>query len=157
MKRLFTSDSVAAPQPAAAPLARRTVQGGLALLLLLGATAARPAQAQPGQPLVTVENADAESIRVRVANPGQQPSRVQIVRLATRNTVFAETYSAPTYGHRFNFRDLRPGRYALLMNVGPEAYRYVLQVDNNSACRGAVVRTVKARGPKSTSLATASL
>lgn len=145
MKRLHISPAFFLTTPTAAGLAQRTRHVALGLLTLAAFLAADPAHAQQPRPLVTVENADAESIRVRVANPTQQPGRVQIVRLATGTTVFADTYAAAAYGHRFNFRNLSAGRYALLMQVGGEAYRYVLQVDHAAAGRGAMVRTVKAR------------
>lgn len=117
-------------------------------LLAFGlAGAASPAQAQQASP-VSIESPDAESIRVRIANPASQPGRIQVMRLRNGHVLFEEAYSSATYGHRFNFSKLPAGRYAVLMNVGARYFRYTLEVQPDASKKSVVVRNVKARLPR---------
>jgi hypothetical protein len=130
----------------------------LVALLLLGLSSAPALAAQPTEATspVTVQTIDAEHIRVRIDNPAGQPGRVQVVRLSSGQTLFEEAYTA-AYGHRFSFRDLPRGRYALLMTVGGRQYRYTVQVPGGHPADAPVaIRSIKVRLPK-TEVATAAL
>lgn len=119
----------------------------LAGLLLGLATAARPASAQHAAP-ITITSPNAESIRIRIDNATQQPGRVQVVSLSSGQVLFNETYDAPAYGKRLNFRGLAAGRYALLLYTAGTQYRYTLQVQSGPAGQTVSVRHLKARGPQ---------
>lgn len=96
-----------------------------AFTLALAALSTLAAQAQQA-PTVQVQHADAESIRVRIV---QAPAgRVRVVSLGSGQTLFDEAYASTAYGHRLNFRQLRPGRYALLVEAGSSRYRYTVHL-----------------------------
>jgi hypothetical protein len=124
------------------------------------ATLALPFATQAGTPVetpatqpVSVQALDAQNIRVRIDNPAQLNGRVQVVRLVNGQTLFDESFAATPYGHRFNFRDLPAGRYALTMTVGAQLYRYTMEV----ACNGqpVAIRAIKVRLPKAETLTAA--
>ncbi|GAB2944290.1 hypothetical protein GCM10027048_06310 [Hymenobacter coalescens] len=137
---------------------RSVVQVSCVALLTLGVHAA--ASAAPGvpapQPPVSVQAIDHESVRVRIANPAQQTSRVQVVRLSSGQVLFDEAHADVAYGHRFNFRHLPAGRYSLLMTVGPQQYRYTMEVQSGGSTPAVAIRSIKVRLPKATA-ATAAL
>jgi hypothetical protein len=125
--------------PRATTLARLALPG----LLLLGLTA----QARPDDP-VTVTTPDAEHVRVRIAAPTGQRGRVQVRRLSSGQVLFDEAYAAPAYGHRFSFRDLPAGRYALLVQAGGRRYRYTFRLQQGPAGPVVTLRTLRTRGPE---------
>ncbi|WP_303309805.1 hypothetical protein [Hymenobacter sp. BT730] len=150
---LFSSRASSLASSVRRHLGRFTFVGLLSLGL---ASAVNPAQAQQASP-VSVESTDAESIRVRIFNPASQAGgRVQVVRVRNGHVLFDQAYSAAAYAHRFNFRQLPAGRYVLLMHVGPQYYRYSLEVQPNASSQSVVVRHMKARLPR-LSLASAGL
>ena len=100
-----------------------------AVALALPLMAAPTAQAQQVAPVQLVQ-AGASSFQVRIANPGQEPGRVQVVQLSTDQVLFSEATTAPAYGHRFGFGTLPSGSYAVLVQVGAARYRYAVQVRN---------------------------
>lgn len=128
-------------------VAPRVLARSFALAGLLLALAARPAAAQSAGP-VTVTSPSAECIRVRIDNAARQPGRVQVVSLSSGQVLFDETYDAPAYGNRFNFRGLAAGRYALLLYAAGTQYRYILQVRPGLVGQTVAVRHLKARGPQ---------
>ncbi|MBD2717123.1 hypothetical protein KBK19_18920 [Microvirga sp. STR05] len=140
MRRFSLAVSAAAPRP----LTRSVALAGL--LLALAATAS-PAQAQHASP-VSVTSPDAESIRVRINQAARQPGRVQVVSLGSGQVLFDEAYDAPAYGHRFNFRTLPAGRYALLLHAASTHYRYTLQVQPGPTGQTVAVRQLKVREPQ---------
>ncbi|MCB2378555.1 hypothetical protein LGH70_13225 [Hymenobacter sp. BT635] len=134
---------ICAALAAAARLAARPVV--LAGLLALAATS--PAHAQQS-PTVALTSPDAESLRVRIASPAPLPGRVQVISLSSGQVLFDEAYAAPVYQHRFCFRNLPTGRYALLLNAAGTQYRYTLHMAAGAAGLALTVRTLKARGPQ---------
>ncbi|MBG8556391.1 cupredoxin domain-containing protein [Hymenobacter guriensis] len=117
-------------------------------LLALGAFSFPHAtQAQQETP-VTLETPTAETVRIRIQNPAQQRGSVQVVSVQTGQLLFKEQYAAPAYGHRFDFRNLAAGRYALVVRVGKDCYRYTVQVAPAAADLPLVVRAVKTRQSK---------
>ncbi|MGI4874990.1 MAG: hypothetical protein ACRYFX_27865 [Janthinobacterium lividum] len=98
------------------------------LLTLAGVSLAGPALAQTTPPPVRVTQAASQSLRVRIDNPRQLRGTVQVLRLANGQPLFEESYTAAAYGHRFDFDGVPAGRYALLLKVGSDRYRYVVQV-----------------------------
>ncbi|RYU81002.1 hypothetical protein [Hymenobacter persicinus] len=141
MKRLF---AVARPTSTLRFAARTLTLG---ILLLSGLGTAPRALAQHASP-VSVTSVDAESIRVRIDNAAGQPGRVQVLNLTSGQVLFDEAYSATAYGHRFNFRQLPAGPYALLLRAAGTQYRYTLQVQDGAAGTSVALRTIKARLPK---------
>ncbi|SHI39112.1 hypothetical protein SAMN02745146_0739 [Hymenobacter daecheongensis DSM 21074] len=127
--------------------ALRFVVRPLALAGLLLGLAARPAQAQQTTP-VTVTSADATSIRLRIDNAAHRPGRVQVLSRRSGQVLFDETFAAPAYGHRFNFRDLAAGRYVLLVQTGGRHYRYTFQTEQNPAGAGITLRMLRTQGPE---------
>jgi hypothetical protein len=109
--------------------------GATALLGLLLISGASPVRAQEtlvasAQQPVSVQQVDATRFRIRVANPELKAGQVQVVSLQTGHTLFAEAYKEQAYGHRFDFRDLRQGRYALVVKQGGRQHRYVIKVQD---------------------------
>lgn len=91
---------------------------------LLGTAVAQAQQLQP----VQVTQPDANSLRLRFDNPTQQPARLQVIRLATNEMLLNETHREPAYGTRLKFDTLPAGRYAVLLRLGRDRYRYTVQV-----------------------------
>ncbi|GAA4346180.1 hypothetical protein GCM10023185_00400 [Hymenobacter saemangeumensis] len=104
----------------------RSVSFATAVAVMFVAPA--PAQAQQVPNPVTLQKLDAENLRLRVANPAQQASRVEVVALTTGQPLFSQRYTDAAYGHRFNFHDLPTGSYALKLKVGAARYRYTIEV-----------------------------
>ncbi|MCR5888186.1 hypothetical protein LRS06_10500 [Hymenobacter sp. J193] len=118
-------------------------------LLALGALCfPHSTQAQQQTTPVTLETPTAETVRLRIQNPAQQRGSVQVVSVRTGQLLFKENYAAPAYGHRFDFRNLAAGRYALVVRVGEDCYRYTVQVAPATANLPLVVRPVKTRPSK---------
>ena len=148
MKRLLTPASIFSTSPRVLSPSGHLRRYALLGLLALGLTGApRWAQAQHTHP-VSVESADAESIRVRVKNPAQKAGQVQVISLRSGKMLYEEAYNTSAYGHRFSFQGMPAGRYALLLKVGARQYRYVLEVQPDATGSAVAVRTVKARMPK---------
>lgn len=97
--------------------------GFLGLFALLGtaAHAQQPAAVQVTQP-------DAVSLRLRLDNPTQQPARLQVIHLNNDNVVLNETHREAAYGTRLMFDTLPSGRYAVVLRLGRDDYRYTVQV-----------------------------
>jgi hypothetical protein len=120
-------------------------------ILLLGALAlgglslTTPAQAQQPASPVHLTQLNQASLRLRIANPSQQPSRVEVIHLNTGQPLFTETYKAASYGHRFDFQNLPTGRYALLLKVGSDRYRYTVEVATTAAGSSLAIRELATR------------
>ncbi|RTQ48537.1 hypothetical protein EJV47_16325 [Hymenobacter gummosus] len=121
--------------------------------LLAALAAPLTATAAPAEPPASVQALDHENIRVRIDNPARLSGRVQVVRLSNGQPLFDEAFAAEAYGHRFNFRDLPAGRYALTMTVGAQTYRYTMEVA--AAGQPVAIRTIKVRLPKTAALTAA--
>ena len=70
-------------------------------------------------------------MRVHIENAAQQPSRVEVVQLASGQTLYYETYRTAAYGHRFDFDGVPVGRYLVRFKVGRNRYRYTVQVNQD--------------------------
>ncbi|GAB3850891.1 hypothetical protein GCM10028822_16860 [Hymenobacter terrigena] len=89
------------------------------------------AQAQPSQP-VQVTQPDAASLRVRIYNAFSRPISMRVENLSTATYILDETHRLPAYGTLLKFNTLPSGRYALTLRVGPDRYRYTIQVENKA-------------------------
>ena len=111
---------------ASAPLLRAAVLSGLAILGCAGS-----ALAQEG-PSVKAKQANAQSLYLTIENPQQQPLRMQVLSLSQSQYVCLvdEVNRQSSYGSQLNFKGVPAGRYAVLLRVGRERYRYNVQVPN---------------------------
>ena len=156
MKRfLYPAYSVA--QALSAPYSVLLFGKRLCVSALLGLVLTGPAlaSAPDGTPVapVQVQSADEHSIRVRISNPAQQAGQVQVMRQGNGQVLFKEAYATTAYGHRFDFRNVSAGRYILLITMGPQQYRYVVQVQTTNQQPTVAIRAIKVRLPKAEALA----
>ncbi|WP_201983605.1 hypothetical protein [Hymenobacter rubidus] len=102
---------------------------------LFGAAAlAQPAHAQAPIPQpVQMTQVDAVSLRLRINNSGQQPAHLLVLHLDNQTCLLNETHREPAYGTLLKFDTLPAGRYAVILRVGADRYRYTVQVDNHKA------------------------
>ena len=73
----------------------------------------------------------ASSFRVRLANPTGQRLAVQVVQNSNGQVLFAQSTTAPAYGHRLDFGTLPTGSYAVVLQVGSTRTSYNILVNNN--------------------------
>lgn len=59
---------------------------------------------------------------------GEQPGRLQLVDAGTGAVLYNELNSQVSFGQRFNVRDLPDGRYAFVVSLGRQQYRYALSL-----------------------------
>jgi hypothetical protein len=100
-------------------------------IFALFAVASTAAQAQQPQP-VQVTQPDAASLRVRVYNASTKPISLRVENLNTGFYLLNQTHRLPAYGTLLKFNTLPSGRYALTLRVGPDHYRYTIQVENKT-------------------------
>jgi hypothetical protein len=100
-------------------------------IFALATVASTAAQAQQPQP-VQVTQPDAASLRVRIYNSSTRPISMQVENLATGFYLLNRTHRLPAYGTLLKFNTLPSGRYALTLRVGPDRYRYTIQVENKT-------------------------
>ncbi|GAB3873014.1 hypothetical protein GCM10028824_24080 [Hymenobacter segetis] len=100
-------------------------------IFVLATVTSFAAQAQQPQP-VQVTQPDAASLRVRIYNSSTRPIAMQVENLSTATLILNETHRLPAYGTLLKFNTLPSGRYALTLRVGPDRYRYTIQVDNKA-------------------------
>ena len=117
--------------------------------------AAAPVQAQSGAAPAALTQVDARSFRVRLANPGQQRLAVQVTQNSNGQVLFAQSTTAPAYGHRLDFGTLPTGSYAVLLQVGSTRSSYNILVNNTLQGALSVVCQPAAAAP-SVALAAAS-
>ena len=103
----------------------------LGLLAVVGSAGA--AQAQQAQPVSSVSpvkaiQPDAQSLSFTVENPAQKRLQLQVLCLDNNKYLVNEGNRLPSYGCQLHFRSLPAGRYAVLLRVGSERYRYTVQV-----------------------------
>ena len=101
----------------------------VAAVAVVSLFAAAPVQAQSAAPALT--QATASSFRVRLANPDQQRVAVQVMQNSNGQVIFAQSTSAPAYGHRLDFGTLPTGSYALTLQVGRARTSYNILVNNS--------------------------
>ncbi|UOQ50717.1 hypothetical protein [Hymenobacter cellulosivorans] len=112
---------------------------GAALAAVLCA-AATPARAQSSEAISLTQTAPT-ALRLRISHPTAQAGRVQVVRLSTGQTLFTETYRAPAYGHRFDFRQAPSGRYLVWLQSGNNVHRCLVRV--RTRAQDSVIRVDK--------------
>jgi hypothetical protein len=156
MKR-FLAPAISVAQSFSVPCSilsfgKRLCVSALVSLGLSGVALAGTHEGTPAAP-VQVQSADQHSIRVRISNPAQQPGQVQVMRQGNGQVLFSEAYAEATYGHRFDFRSLSAGRYVVLITVGPQQYRYVVQVQTINQQPTVAIRAIKVRLPKTEAFA----
>jgi hypothetical protein len=128
----------------------------LGLLALAGTCLSTPARAQQTQP-VQVTQPDAESLRIRINNTSKKPATLQVMHLNNSNMILSEVHREPAYGTLLKFNNLPSGRYAVMLRVGANRYRYNVQVDKKAPGLATItVRETTTRLVES-GLATASL
>ncbi|UOQ69220.1 hypothetical protein [Hymenobacter volaticus] len=110
-----------------------------ALFVLFLVTGVSPVVAQMAEPVSLTQVAPA-SLRLRVASPDYARGYVQVVRLSTQQPLFRETYTAPTYGQRFDFDRAPSGRYQVDLQVGLARYHYSVHVRTHAGRSTAWVR-----------------
>ena len=93
--------------------------------------AAAPVQAQSGAAPAVLTQVSAGSFRERLANPGQPRLAVQVVQNSNGQVLFAQSTTAPAYGHRLDFGTLPTGSYAVVLQVGSTRTSYNILVNNN--------------------------
>ncbi|WP_046244552.1 hypothetical protein [Hymenobacter terrenus] len=138
----------------------RLAAGPVLLGLLLAGSFISTAQAQDA-PLapssVQVTQLDAASLSVRIHNPAQKAARLQVVHLDNGRWILNETHRTAAYGTLLKFDQLPAGSYALVLRVGPDRYRYAVQVESKTPGTATIaVRETASRRTKS-GPATASL
>ena len=85
------------------------------------------------------------ALRLRIENPTALAGRVQVVRLRGGQTLFAETYTVPAYGHRFDFSQVPSGRYLVWMQAGGTVHRCLVRVQTRG--QGSSIRRIKLTSP----------
>lgn len=85
------------------------------------------------------------ALRLRIENPTALVGRVQVVRLRGGQTLFAETYPGPAYGHRFDFSQVPSGRYLVWMQAGGTVYRCLVWMQTRG--QGSSIRRIKLTSP----------
>ncbi|GAB2944296.1 hypothetical protein GCM10027048_06320 [Hymenobacter coalescens] len=102
-------------------------------LLLLAACAglgfSNPAHAATGdgQP-VCVEQVSDFTYVVRVSNPSQKPTQLQLLRLDNGGVLYQGNSSAASFGRKFNIKNLEDGQYAIVVTTGSTTHRYTLNL-----------------------------
>ena len=113
---------------------------------LLSAAVAAPARAQQANPPAGVQQLTDFTYRVWASNPAVQRGVVQVVDLDGHRVLYEVRSSAVSFGQQFDVSQLPDGRYAFVVRVGPQTYRYALRL-RTAATRSAELRadTVRAR------------
>jgi hypothetical protein len=137
--------------------AGRIFRSALPSLLLITGFAGTASQAAPSAPPVQVTQPDAASLRVRINNPAGARAHIQVVNLNNGNRILNETHRDLAYGTLLKFNALPTGRYAVVLRVGSDRYRYNVHVERKApgAATIAVRETTTTR--VESGLATASL
>jgi hypothetical protein len=103
----------------------------LAALCLAEPVFAQRAEETSPQP-VGIERVDTFRYLVRISNPALQKARLQLVRLSDSVVLYEENSASATFGQQLNVQSLPDGQYAIVVRVGPEQYRYTLQLQTET-------------------------
>ncbi|GAB3302332.1 hypothetical protein ACFQT0_10955 [Hymenobacter humi] len=103
----------------------------LGLLAVAGTAFTSPASPETTEP-VYVTQPDAESLRVRINNATKKPAYLRVLQLDNNRWLLNETHREPAYGTLLKFNNLPSGRYAVILRVGPDRYRYNVQVETKA-------------------------
>jgi hypothetical protein len=107
----------------------KTLLQTAALLALLLVGAGRPVTAQePAAQPVCLDQLGEFVYLVRVSNPAQLPSRLQLVRTTDGTVLYEKTSTAPSFGEKLNVGHLADGRYAVVVKRGPDTRRFALDL-----------------------------
>ena len=97
-------------------------------LLGFAALLSTAAHAQTAPSPVQLTQPDANSLRLRFANPTGRPASLTVVDMTRSLTVLSETHREPAYGTRLMFDTLPSGRYLVALRIGRDRYRYTVDV-----------------------------
>ncbi|HEX8330242.1 MAG TPA: hypothetical protein VF629_22115 [Hymenobacter sp.] len=114
--------STPAQRSASPAFLRALLLGGLAVLGSAGSAFAQDA------PSVKAKQNDAQCLALTVENPQRERMQMQVVSLNKYTCIVNEVNSNASYGSQLNFKGMPAGRYAVLLRVGRERYRYNVQV-----------------------------
>ncbi|HEX8326793.1 MAG TPA: hypothetical protein VF629_04585 [Hymenobacter sp.] len=117
---------------------------GLGLVALVGTAFSASAQTPPAEP-VRVTQANDLSLRIRINNPTQQAAQLRVVQLNNGSWILNETHREPAYGTLMKFDKLPAGRYAVVLQVGPDRYRYTVDVRQQKQGKSLAVRELTTR------------
>ena len=122
------------------------------LLALLAAGSAAAAQAQPTQPTGSVSSVkvlqpDAQTFAFTVENPARQRLQWQVLYLDNNLRLVDESNRLLSYGCQLCFRGRPAGRYAVLVRVGRERYRYDVLVQATTQTTTQTTITVPGLAP----------
>lgn len=95
--------------------------------MLVSTALTAPAQTPHTEP-VQVTQADAASLRIRINNPTLKAAQLRVVHLENGNEILNETHRTAAYGTLLKFGGLPTGHYAVWLRVGPNRFRYAVQV-----------------------------
>ena len=143
-----TTTSTRVQRLASAPALRALLLGGLAVLGTAGAALAQNA------PTVKAKQADGQALWLTVENPQQQLLRMDVVCLAHDTCLMSETNRKASYGSQLNFGAVPAGKYAVLLHVGREHYRYNVEVSKGSQTTISVPELTTAQTPDAVASAT---
>ncbi|MBF9143649.1 hypothetical protein [Hymenobacter properus] len=127
---------------------RALLLGGLAVLGTAGAALAQDA------PSVKAKQADGQALWLTVENPKQDRMRLDVVCLTHDTCLMTETNRKPSYGSQLNFRDVPAGKYAVMLRVGREHYRYNVEVRKGQETTISVPELTPAQTPEVVASAT---
>ncbi|GAB3300232.1 hypothetical protein ACFQT0_29465 [Hymenobacter humi] len=105
---------------------RALLLGGLVALGCAGSASAQEV------PSVKAQQPNAQSLWMTVDNPAQQRMQLKVVSLDNNNCLVNEVNYQPSYGSKLSFQNVPAGRYAVLLRVGREKYRYNVQVQSQT-------------------------
>ena len=103
-----------------------------------------PARAQTSG-AISLTQVGPTALRLRLENPTAGAGRVQVVRLRSGQTLFADTYSGPAYGHRFDFDHVPSGRYLVQMQAGGQVHCCLVRVQTRN--QGSSIQRITLTSP----------
>ncbi|SFQ21713.1 hypothetical protein [Hymenobacter arizonensis] len=106
----------------AASFLRPALLGALVVLSSAGTALAQDV------PSVKAKQTDGHNLAMTIENPARQQMQLRVVALSTNTCLVKEVNTEPSYGTNLNFNQLPAGKYAVLLRVGQERYRYTVQV-----------------------------
>jgi hypothetical protein len=127
---------------------RALLLGGLALLGSAGAALAQ------GAPAVKAKQGNAQSLWLTVENPTQQRMHLKVISIDTRTYLVNEANRRTSYGSKLDFTGMPAGKYAVLVNVGREHYRYNVDVQGKAETTISVRELTPAQTPDAVASAT---
>ncbi|MBD2721591.1 hypothetical protein [Hymenobacter armeniacus] len=133
--------STRAQRLASASMLRALLLGGLAVLGTAGT-----ALAQDG-PAVKAKQADAQCLSFTVENPKLEKVRMDVLCLTHNTFLMSEVNRQASYGSKLNFAGVPAGKYAVLLRVGRERYRYNVQVQKGPQTTISVPELTPAQAP----------